>query len=354
MRADYWPAIPYCCVNRSISCVARRVARTLRGHARTAACSLANPASPGARICCGRLASSTSRWTRDRVSGASIATCGPPASRADPHGVARPRSAGGRASRRRRGAWSASSRTASPMARSPTACSSPLDRRESSRPRVREARGVDARAACCDGDGALDGERGAQESEDREGSSQPATPWMRRPDLTVPRTGSPPWNVSWIRTPLLRPVTSPACERADGVSSVATPSSRSIVRCKPIHGSRRSGPWQDDWRMGAGHPGLLLTPTNTREIRCPLEVRRATGAEITDGSTARDLAPHLEPISISTARGSFDGWIVAAERRVTDLLNDDPHLRVCLDAAATSGRRWTGRTSCSSHRRSPV
>ena len=64
------------------------------------------------------------------------------------------------------------------------------------------------------------------------------------------------------------------------------------------------------------------------------KVRRATGADITDGSTARDLAPHLEPISIFTARGSFDGWIVAAERRVTDLLNDHPHLRVCLDAAA--------------------
>ena len=63
-------------------------------------------------------------------------------------------------------------------------------------------------------------------------------------------------------------------------------------------------------------------------------VRRATGGHITDGSAERDLAPHLEPISVFTARGSFDGWIVAAEQRVTDMLNDHPHLRVCLDAAA--------------------
>ena len=66
-------------------------------------------------------------------------------------------------------------------------------------------------------------------------------------------------------------------------------------------------------------------------------VGRATGGQITDGSAARELAPHLEPISVFTARGNFDGWIVAAEQRVTDLLNDHPHLRVCLDAAAD---RW--------------
>ena len=63
-------------------------------------------------------------------------------------------------------------------------------------------------------------------------------------------------------------------------------------------------------------------------------VGRATGGQIIDGSAARELAPHLEPISVFTARGSFDGWIVAAEQRVTDLLNDHPHLRVCVDAAA--------------------
>ncbi len=62
-------------------------------------------------------------------------------------------------------------------------------------------------------------------------------------------------------------------------------------------------------------------------------VGRATGGQIIDGSAARELAPHLEPISVFTGRGNFDGWIVAAERRVTDLLNDHPHLRVCLDAA---------------------
>jgi hypothetical protein len=63
------------------------------------------------------------------------------------------------------------------------------------------------------------------------------------------------------------------------------------------------------------------------------KVSRATGSQLTEGSAARDLEPHLEPISVFTARGSFDGWIVAAEKRMTDLLNEHPNLRVCLDAA---------------------
>jgi len=64
------------------------------------------------------------------------------------------------------------------------------------------------------------------------------------------------------------------------------------------------------------------------------KVGRTTGSEHTDGSAARDLAPHLEPISVFASDRSFEGWIVAAERRVTDLLNDHQHLRVCIDAAA--------------------
>ena len=64
------------------------------------------------------------------------------------------------------------------------------------------------------------------------------------------------------------------------------------------------------------------------------KVSRATGSHLTDGSAAREPAPHLEPISVFTTKGRFDGWIVAAEQRVTDLLNEHSHLRMCLDAAA--------------------
>ena len=64
------------------------------------------------------------------------------------------------------------------------------------------------------------------------------------------------------------------------------------------------------------------------------KVSRATGSQFSAGSAALDPAPHLESISVFTTKGSFDGWIVAAEQRVTDLLNQHPHLRICLDAAA--------------------
>ena len=67
------------------------------------------------------------------------------------------------------------------------------------------------------------------------------------------------------------------------------------------------------------------------------KVGRVTGTQLTDGSAARDPEPHLQPISVFADRGSFDGWIVAAEYRVTELLNEHQHLRVCLDAAAD---RW--------------
>ena len=69
-------------------------------------------------------------------------------------------------------------------------------------------------------------------------------------------------------------------------------------------------------------------------VSMPFWNRRVTGSQVTEGSAARDLAPHLERISVFTTQGSFDGWIVAGERRVTDMLNDHAHLRVCLDARA--------------------
>jgi hypothetical protein len=64
------------------------------------------------------------------------------------------------------------------------------------------------------------------------------------------------------------------------------------------------------------------------------KVSRPTGGQLTDGSPANDPAPHLEPISVFTMNGSFEGWIVAAEQRVTDLLNEHLQLRICLDASA--------------------
>ena len=64
------------------------------------------------------------------------------------------------------------------------------------------------------------------------------------------------------------------------------------------------------------------------------KVSRATGSQLSAGSAALDPAPHLESISVFTTKGSFEGWIVAAEQRVTDLLNEHPQLRICLDAAA--------------------
>ena len=64
------------------------------------------------------------------------------------------------------------------------------------------------------------------------------------------------------------------------------------------------------------------------------KLSRATGSQPSDGSAARDPAPHLESISVFTTKGKIEGWIVAAEERVTDMLNEHPHLRICLDAAA--------------------
>jgi len=64
------------------------------------------------------------------------------------------------------------------------------------------------------------------------------------------------------------------------------------------------------------------------------KVSRATGRQLSAGSATVDPAPHLEPISVFTTENSFDGWIVAAEQRVTDLLNQHPQLRICLNAAS--------------------
>ena len=66
------------------------------------------------------------------------------------------------------------------------------------------------------------------------------------------------------------------------------------------------------------------------------KVSRETGSQLNGDGAARDPAPRLEPISVFTTEGSFEGWIVAAEQRVTDVLNEHPQLRIYVDAAANA------------------
>lgn len=65
-------------------------------------------------------------------------------------------------------------------------------------------------------------------------------------------------------------------------------------------------------------------------------IRRGIQPRATQGSTAVDLAPHLEPIHLFTAGGRIDGWIVVIEQRVTDLLNTRETFRICIDPVADS------------------
>lgn len=62
-------------------------------------------------------------------------------------------------------------------------------------------------------------------------------------------------------------------------------------------------------------------------------IRRGTQTNTTDGSAARAIAPRLEPIQLFTAAARVEGWLVATEERVTDLLNQRASLRVCTDPA---------------------
>jgi hypothetical protein len=62
-------------------------------------------------------------------------------------------------------------------------------------------------------------------------------------------------------------------------------------------------------------------------------VRRGTSPDSSQGSVAHDLTPTLQPIQLFTATKRIEGWIIAAEERVTDLLNRHESIRVCVDAA---------------------
>ena len=64
------------------------------------------------------------------------------------------------------------------------------------------------------------------------------------------------------------------------------------------------------------------------------KVQRGTGEANTEGSAARAIAPRLEEIRLFTRSGPVDGWLVATDERVTDLLNQRASLRICTDPAA--------------------
>lgn len=61
-------------------------------------------------------------------------------------------------------------------------------------------------------------------------------------------------------------------------------------------------------------------------------VRRGRSAGATDGSAAREVQAHLEPIRLFRATDTVDGWLVVGGERVTDLLNLRESLRICTDA----------------------
>lgn len=64
--------------------------------------------------------------------------------------------------------------------------------------------------------------------------------------------------------------------------------------------------------------------------------RRATSAGLTAGSTAHAVDVHLEGIQLFTATGRIQGWIVAVEERMSDVLNERNTLRICVDPALDS------------------
>ena len=64
------------------------------------------------------------------------------------------------------------------------------------------------------------------------------------------------------------------------------------------------------------------------------KVQRAARANATDGSAARDLTPSIEPIRVFTTDRHLDGWIVATQERITDVLNARESIRICVDATA--------------------
>jgi hypothetical protein len=63
-------------------------------------------------------------------------------------------------------------------------------------------------------------------------------------------------------------------------------------------------------------------------------IKRGTESKGVDGSAARSLEPHLEPIQLFTSDRRIAGWMIAIEDRVTDYLNSHPVLRVCVDPAS--------------------
>ncbi|MFN2418683.1 MAG: hypothetical protein ABR593_07120 [Candidatus Limnocylindria bacterium] len=63
-------------------------------------------------------------------------------------------------------------------------------------------------------------------------------------------------------------------------------------------------------------------------------VRRGLSADLTDGSAAKALQPRLESIQLFTTERRIEGWVVALEERVTDVLNRRQSLRLCTEPGA--------------------
>jgi hypothetical protein len=59
-------------------------------------------------------------------------------------------------------------------------------------------------------------------------------------------------------------------------------------------------------------------------------IRRGVANAQFEGSAAREITPVLEPIQVFTAQRHIEGWIVAAQERVTDLLNQREVIRLCV------------------------
>ena len=79
------------------------------------------------------------------------------------------------------------------------------------------------------------------------------------------------------------------------------------------------------------------------------KVQRATRANVTDGSAARETTPNIEPIQVFTAERHLEGWVIATQQRMTDVLNVRESIRICVDERPTRGKRSTATRSCWLH-----
>jgi hypothetical protein len=78
-----------------------------------------------------------------------------------------------------------------------------------------------------------------------------------------------------------------------------------------------------------------MVTDHNRRLPMPFwKVQRAARANVTDGSAARETTPNIEPIQVFTAERHLEGWVVATQERMTDVLNARESIRICVDATA--------------------